>query len=144
MPACGRPLTAPVRSARGSFLESKHMTAMIANALIPIFAGLLLGYLAGILRAMDNQNVQTLNTFVTSFAIPCSIFLAVANTPMRDLRAQAAPALVLALAYTTLYAISFFWSRSRQHLTTADSSLIALTVVFPNSAAVGLPLLASV
>jgi malonate transporter and related proteins len=66
------------------------MAATIANALMPIFGGLLLGYLAG-------------------------------NTPMRDLRAQAAPALVLAIAYTTLYAISFFWSRSRQHLTAADS-----------------------
>ena len=97
------------------------MAATIANALIPIFAGLLLGYLAGVWHAMDNQNVQTLNTFVTSFAIPCSIFLSVANTPMRDLRAQAAPGLVLAIAYTTLYAISFFWSRSRQHLTAADS-----------------------
>ena len=120
------------------------MTAMIANALIPIFAGLLLGYLAGIWHAMDNQNVQTLNTFVTGFAIPCSIFLAVANTPMRDLRAQAAPAVVLAIAYTALYTISFFWSRSQQHLSAADSSVLALTVGFPNSAAVGLPLLASV
>ena len=99
------------------------MTAMIANALIPIFAGLLLGYLAGIWHAMDNQNVQTLNTFVTGFAIPCSIFLAVANTPMRDLRAQAAPAVVLAIAYTALYTISFFWSRSQQHLSAADSSV---------------------
>jgi predicted permease len=120
------------------------MTAMIANALIPIFAGLLLGYLAGFLRAMDNQNVRTLNTFVTSFAIPCSIFLAVANTPMSDLRAQAEPALVLTVAYTALYAISFFWSRSQQRLSAADSSVLALTVGFPNSAAVGLPLLTSV
>jgi malonate transporter and related proteins len=38
------------------------MAATIANALIPIFAGLLLGYLAGIWHEMDNQNVQTLNT----------------------------------------------------------------------------------
>src|ERR1700677_2838935 len=120
MPACGHPLAAPVRSASGSVLESKHMTAMIANALIPIFAGLLLGYLAGFLRTMDNQNVRTLNTFVTSFAIPCSIFLAVANTPMSDLRAQAEPALVLTVAYTALYAIGFFWSRSQQRLSAAD------------------------
>ena len=145
MPARGHSASrSAVRSTSGILLENKHMAATIANALIPIFAGLLLGYLAGIWHAMDNQNVQTLNTFVTSFAIPCSIFLSVANTPMRDLRAQAAPGLVLAIAYTTLYAISFFWSRSWQHLTAADSSVIALTVGFPNSAAVGLPLLASV
>jgi hypothetical protein len=68
--------------------------AMISNALIPIFAGLL-NYRACICRAMDNQDVQTLNAFITSFAMPCSIFLAVANTPIRELREQAAPALVL-------------------------------------------------
>jgi malonate transporter len=131
-------------SANGRFLENGHVMAMISNALIPIFAGLLLGYLAGIWRAMDNQNVQTLNTFVTSFAIPCSIFLAVANTPIRELREQVAAALVLAIVYTALYAIGFFWSRSQEHLSAADSSVLALTVGFPNSAAVGLPLLASV
>ena len=70
------------------------MSGMIANALIPILAGLLLGYLAGIRHAMDDQNVQTLNTFVTSFAIPCSVFLAVANTSLQDLRQQATPAFV--------------------------------------------------
>jgi hypothetical protein len=68
--------------------------AMMSNALIPIFAGLL-NYRACICRAMDNQAVQTLNTFITSFSMPCSIFLAVANTPIRELREQAAPALVL-------------------------------------------------
>ena len=120
------------------------MSGMIANALIPIFAGLLLGYLAGIRHAMDNQNVQTLNTFVTSFAIPCSIFLAVANTSLQDLRQQATPALVLAIVYTALYASSFWWSRSQERLSAAESSVVALTVGFPNSAAVGLPLLASV
>jgi hypothetical protein len=68
--------------------------AMISNAPIPIFAGLL-DYLACICRAMDNQDARTLKTFITSFAIPCSILLAVANTPIRELREQAAPALVL-------------------------------------------------
>jgi malonate transporter and related proteins len=117
---------------------------MVSNALIPIFAGLLLGYLAGIWRTMDNQNAHTLDTFVTSFAIPCSIFLAVANMPILELREQAAPALVLAIVYTALYAMGFVGSRLREHLNAADRSVLALTVAFPNSAAVGLPLLASV
>src|SRR5277367_1766158 len=101
---------------------------ILANALVPIFAGLLLGYLAGLWRVMDNQNVETLNTFVTSFAIPCSIFLAVAGTSLRDLREQAAPALVLAIAYIVVYAVGFWWARSRERLSLADSSVFALTL----------------
>jgi malonate transporter len=38
------------------------MTKILADALVPIFAGLLLGYVAGLLRGMDNQNVRTLIT----------------------------------------------------------------------------------
>jgi malonate transporter len=120
------------------------MTAMLANALVPIFAGLLLGYLAGKWRVMDNQNVQSLITFVMSFAIPCSLFLAVASTSLGDLRLQVAPGVVLAIVYIALYAMSFLWARSREHMSLSDSAVFALTLGFPNSAAVGLPLLASV
>ena len=120
------------------------MTAMLANALVPIFAGLLLGYLAGKWRVMDNQNVQLLITFVMSFAIPCSLFLAVASTSLEDLRLQAGPALVLVIVYIALYGMSFFWAREKEHMNASDSAVLALTLGFPNSAAVGLPLLASV
>ena len=120
------------------------MTTTLANSVAPIFTGLLLGNLAGLWRGMDNKNVQTLTIFVTSFAIPCSIFLAVASTPQRDLREQVAPGLLLLIVYMVLYAISFLWARAKEHLNPADSSVFALTIGFPNSAAVGLPLLMSV
>ena len=120
------------------------MTSMLANALVPIFAGLLLGFLAGKWRVMDNQNVQSLITFVMSFAIPCSLFLAVASTSLEDLRLQAGPALVLVIVYIALYGMSFFWAREKEHMNASDSAVLALTLGFPNSAAVGLPLLASV
>jgi predicted permease len=120
------------------------MTKVLADALVPIFAGLLLGYFAGLWRRMDNQNVRTLITFVMSFAIPCSLFLAIASTPRSALREQAAAGLVLAIVYAVLYAVSCFWTRSRENLNASDSSIVALTLGFPNSAAVGLPLLASV
>ena len=120
------------------------MTKVLADALVPIFAGLLLGYFAGLWRRMDNQNVRTLITFVMSFAIPCSLFLAIASTPRAALREQAAAGLALAFVYAVLYAVSFVWTRFRENLNASDSSVVALTLGFPNSAAVGLPLLASV
>jgi malonate transporter and related proteins len=79
-----------------------------------------------------------------SFAIPCSLFLAIASTPRTALREQAAAGLVLAIVYAVLYAVSFVWTRFRENLNASDSSVVALTLGFPNSAAVGLPLLASV
>jgi predicted permease len=93
---------------------------------------------------MDNQNVRTLITFVMSFAIPCALFLAIASTPRAALREQAGAALVLAIAYAVLFAITFLWTRWGENLNPSDSSVVALTLGFPNSAAVGLPLLASV
>ena len=120
------------------------MTKVLGDALVPIFAGLLLGYFAGLWRRMDNQNVRTLITFVMSLAIPCSLFLAIASTQRTALREQAAAGLVLAIVYAVLYAVSFVWTRFRENLNASDSSVVALTLGFPNSAAVGLPLLASV
>ena len=107
------------------------MTKVLANALVPIFAGLLLGYFAGLWRRMDNQNVRTLITFVMSFAIPCSLFLAIASTPRAALREQAAAGLVLAIVYAVLYAVSFVWTRFRENLNASDSSVVALTLGFP-------------
>jgi malonate transporter and related proteins len=120
------------------------MIKVLGDALVPIFAGLLLGYFAGLWRRMDNQNVRTMITFVMSFAVPCSMFLTIARTPRAELREQGGAALVLSTVYVVLYAVTFVWARSQEKLGTSESSVLALTVSFPNSAAVGLALLASV
>ena len=120
------------------------MTKILADALMPIFAGLLLGYIAGLRGAMDNKNVQTLITFVMSFAIPSSMFLSIVTTSRAALLEQVPTALVLLIAYAVLYVGTYFWSRYGAHLHVSDSSVVALTIAFPNSAAVGFSLLASV
>jgi predicted permease len=50
----------------------------------------------------------------------------------------------LLIAYAVLYAGAYCWSRYGAKLRASDSSVVALTIAFPNSAAVGFPLLASV
>jgi malonate transporter and related proteins len=120
------------------------VTKILADALVPIFAGLVLGYIAGLRGAMDNKNVQTLITFVMSFAIPSSMFLSIVTTSRAALREQVPTALVLLIAYAVLYAGSYFWARYGANLGASDSSVVALTIAFPNSAAVELTLLASV
>src|SRR6202167_5924657 len=98
----------------GQSLKEQVMTTVLADALVPIFAGILLGYCAGLWRRMDNQNVQTLITFVMSFAVPAALFLSIAQTPRAELREQAGAALVLTIVYAVLYAFTFFWARSGQ------------------------------
>jgi malonate transporter and related proteins len=120
------------------------MRTVLADALVPIFAGILLGYCAGLWRKMDNKNVQTLITFVMSFAVPAALFLAIATTPREVLHKEAASATVLTLVYVVLYVVGYLWSRSAEGLSRSESSVVALTVSFPNVAAVGLPLFASV
>jgi malonate transporter len=120
------------------------VTKILADALVPIVVGLLLGYIAGLRGAMDNKNVQTLITFVMSIAIPSSMFLSIVRTSRAALREQVPTALVLLIAYAVLYAGSYFWARYGANLGDSDSSVVALTIAFPNSAAVGFPLLASV
>jgi malonate transporter len=120
------------------------MIKLLVDALAPIFAGLLLGYIAGLRGVLDNQNVRSLITFVMSFAVPCSLFLYIARTPRDALREQIGAALVFAVVYFAVYAVIFYWSHAMQKLSMSDSSVMALTVGFPNSAAVGLALLPDV
>jgi malonate transporter len=120
------------------------VTTILADALVPIFAGLLLGYVAGLRGVMDNKNVKILITFVMSFAVPCALFLSIISAPRAALREEAPSALVFTLAYVLVYVLSFLWTTYGMNLQASDSSVVALTIAFPNSAAVGLPLLASV
>lgn len=78
------------------------MTDILADALVPIFAGLLLGYLAGRFRVMDNQNVRTMTTFVMNIAVPAALFLAIARTPRGVLCEQLRTAILLAVVFVTL------------------------------------------
>jgi predicted permease len=64
------------------------MIDILLNALVPIFAIMALGYLAGWIRDIDNQHVAELNALVMDFALPASLFVATASTPRAVLLAQ--------------------------------------------------------
>ena len=115
------------------------MIGVLANALVPVFVGLLVGYAAGLRDVVDNRNVKSLVTFVMSFAIPCYLYVTVAATPRRLLWNQTKAALVLAIVYAALFAATYVSSRD----TASNRAVLALTLGFPNAAAIGLPLLQS-
>jgi malonate transporter and related proteins len=115
--------------------------SILAFALIPIFFGLLLGYFAGIRRFVDNRDVHSLVRFVMNFALPCSLFLAIAHTDRGMLRSQAGLVAVLGLVYLALFFLAWFVERRMFQSSPADSAVLALTLAFPNATAVGIPLL---
>ena len=120
------------------------MLRVLADALMPIFAGLLLGYTAGLRKVVDNRDVKSLITFVMSFALPCLLLVTIAHTPHQHLLSQAKLALVLAIVYSIIFAATYFGSRKISQDNPSESAVLALTLGFPNVAAVGLPLLRAV
>ena len=117
------------------------MITILANALVPIFAGLLLGYIAGLLNVVDNRNVKSLITFVMSFAVSCFLFVTVARTPHDLLWSQSKVAVALAIVYFVVFSLTHLAARRLGKSIAADSTVLALTLGFPNATAVGLPLL---
>jgi malonate transporter and related proteins len=117
------------------------MTAILANALVPIFAGLLLGYIAGLRGVVDNKNVKSLITFVMSFALPCSLFVTIARTPRQLLWSQGKVAVALAIVYLVIFGLTHIAAQRLGKNSAANSTVLALTLGFPNATAVGLPLL---
>jgi malonate transporter and related proteins len=120
------------------------MIELLANSLVPIFVGLLFGYAAGARKVVDNKDVKTLVSFLMTFALPCYLFVTMASTPRRLLWGQAKPALVFAIVYVALFVATYYASRDLGKDTAANSAVLALTLGFPNAAAVGIPLLQAV
>jgi len=117
------------------------VASILAFALIPIFFGLLLGYFAGIRKFVDNRDVHSLVRFVMNFALPCSLFSAIAHTDRRMLTSQSGLVVVLGLVYLAVFFLTWFVERKMFHSGAADSAVLALTLGFPNATAVGIPLL---
>jgi len=113
---------------------------LLANALFPVFAGLAVGYIAGLRRTVDNVNLKSLITFLMSFALPCALFGTIAHTQYAALFGQTRLVLVLAIVYLVTYGGVFLATRLDS---SSDKSVVALTLAFPNATAVGLPLLAA-
>src|ERR1700723_1941583 len=87
------------------------MTLILLNALLPIFVGLLLGYIAGRRGVMDNLNVRDLIVLVMDFAIPCALFSTISSTSWPALRDQSESAVMIAVVFVALYAASYIWAR---------------------------------
>jgi malonate transporter and related proteins len=125
--------------------EAADMTAnTILPALAPIFFVILIGYGAGRLRIVENNHVDGLNALVMNFALPASLFVAIASAPRSELLEQAPLFLILGFVMLLVHLAWYFFVRASSDVSKADAALQALTVSFPNLAGVGLPIAAAV
>ena len=119
------------------------MTKVLADALVPIFTGLLLGYWGGRRGLLDSINIHNLIVFVMNFAAPCALFSIIIETSREVLQQQAMTAFVIAFVFTGIYLGCYFWARYRVGMSIPDGAVLALTFGFPNSAAMAVSLLSS-
>jgi malonate transporter len=120
------------------------MIDILLNSLVPIFAVMALGYLAGWIRDVDNHHVAELNALVMDFAVPASLFVATATTQRMLLLAQWPLLVVFTVSMLALYVLSYWMQRRLFGLGSSEASVQAITIALPNCAAAGLPLIAAV
>jgi len=120
------------------------MAREIALALLPVFFVLAVGYAAGKRGVVDNTDVGSLNALVMSVALPISLFTSLAAGSREAVLARWKFAVVFLVVMTIVYAITYVIQRRVHHRPISESALQALTVAFPNVAAVALPLVAVV
>jgi malonate transporter and related proteins len=117
---------------------------MIAEALIPVFFVMSLGYFAGARRIIDNQQVASLTALVMTFALPAALFVGLAQTSRNGLEENGKLVLVLVISMLVIFGITFALNHYIFRLSPGENAVQSLSVGFPNFAAVGLPLLGSV
>jgi malonate transporter and related proteins len=116
------------------------MAKALVDALVPIFACLLLGFWATRRGLMDNVNARNLVALVMSIAAPCALFLIVINTSRAILQQQIWTSLAITLTFAVLYIGCYFWAR-RDTNSVSERAVIALTFAFPNDDAIAVSLL---
>jgi predicted permease len=112
----------------------------ILNVTAPFFALVLCGYLAARYRALPENAVPALNTFVLYFALPCMLFRFVSGTPFHDI--VNGPVFFAYMA-TGLAMLGIFAGAMRFSAgeSVRDAAFAALAVSWSNWGYMGIPLI---
>ncbi|PLC50118.1 transporter [Pollutimonas subterranea] len=112
--------------------------SVIINAVFPLFALILVGYISGRKRLLGAGAVDSLNKFVVWMALPALLFQAMAQITWEQVNQPgyvAASFLAIAFVFATSYALD---RRRRGRL--ADASIEGLAASYSNSGFMGIPL----
>src|SRR5262245_10249891 len=116
------------------------MQAILAVT-VPFFALVLCGYLAGRFQILPESAIPGLNGFVLYFALPCMLFRFGAALPVAQILN---PVVIVITLVTALLLVTTTIALTRSdRVPMKDAALGALTVAWPNSGFMGVPLLAA-
>ncbi|WP_442594608.1 AEC family transporter [Parapusillimonas sp. JC17] len=112
--------------------------SVILNAVFPLFALILLGYLSARNRLLGPAAVETLNKFVVWMALPALLFQAMAKISWEQIN-QPGYLAATALGIAIVFAVSYFMDRRRRGRL-ADASIEGLAASYSNAGFMGIPL----
>ena len=114
------------------------MLDVLFDPILPVFAILFVGYVAGRSGKMNGEEARVINRFAMTVLLPIFIFRAVAVAPITDFNIAALA--LYALAQITLYTAGFLLVRKVFSLGVSESLLLGFCGVFANNAYYGLPI----
>jgi malonate transporter and related proteins len=123
-------------------MERKMIDTILAS-LAPLFLVMVLGFVAGLTKDIDNRNIGSLNALVMNFALPAALLIAMAQTPRDAMIRQANVALALVVGMLIIFAAVFVIQRRLFRTDRRESALLALTASAPNVGSAGLPVVAA-
>jgi len=112
----------------------------IAAGLLPVFFALAVGFAAGKSGLIDSKHVDGFNTLVMKIALPIALFTILAGAHRTDVLEHSAMAGVVLVVMGLTYVVTYLLQRHSYGQSAASASIQALTVAFPNTAAIGLPI----
>ena len=110
----------------------------ILNAVLPLFALILAGYLAGRRRLLGATATDSLNSFVVWMALPALLFQAMAQISWEEIR-QPGFIAASAIAMALVFGLSFLADR-KEGRRLADASIASLAAAYGNAGYMGIPL----
>jgi malonate transporter len=112
--------------------------SVIINAVFPLFALILLGYVSARNRLLGPGAVETLNKFVVWMALPALLFQAMAKISWEQIN-QPGYVAATALAIAIVFAVSYLLDGKRRGRL-ADASIESLAASYSNAGFMGIPL----
>lgn len=112
----------------------------VAAGLVPVFFAMAVGFGAGKTGLIDNKHVDALNSVVMMIALPIALFTILAASERSDVVEHGAVAGAVLIVMAITYIGVYYLQRGAYQQDRPASAVQALTVAFPNTAAVGLPI----
>ncbi len=114
------------------------MLNVLIDPILPVFAILAIGFLAGRTGRMSGENARVLNQFAMTVLLPVLVFRLLASAPVAEF--ELAPLALYALCEALIYLAGYLVARHLFRRDPAEALLLGFAGVFANNAIYVLPI----